>query len=52
MSRVINPESAGKERTQYQRAIILALRELMGQSEVDSNTYDLAAFISYYARGN
>lgn len=45
MSRVINPESIGKERTQYQRAIILALRELMGQSEVNSTTYDLTAFI-------
>jgi hypothetical protein len=45
LSRVINPESTGKERTQYQRAIVLALRELMRQSEVDSTTYDLAAFI-------
>lgn len=45
MSRVINPESTGKERTQYQRAIILALRELMGQTEINSTTYDLVAFI-------
>ena len=45
LSRVINPETASRDRTQYQRAIILALRELMGQSEVSSATYDLAAFV-------
>lgn len=45
MSRVINPQSYGKDRTQYQRAIILALRELMAQTEVNASTYDLAAFI-------
>jgi hypothetical protein len=45
LGRLINPETVGKERVQYQRAIILALRELMGQSEVDSKTCDLAAFI-------
>lgn len=45
MSRVINPQSSGKERIQYQRAIILALRELMIKSDIDASTYDLAAFI-------
>jgi hypothetical protein len=45
LSRVINPETAGKERVQFQRAIILAIRELMKQSTVDSSTYDLTAFI-------
>lgn len=46
MSRVISIESAGKERTQLTRAVVLALRELMRQSEVTPLTYDLAAFIS------
>jgi hypothetical protein len=46
MSRIINPESAGKERTQLSRAVVLALRELMQQSVVDARTRDLAAFVS------
>jgi hypothetical protein len=45
LSRVINLQSSGKERTQYQRAIILALRELMIKTEINADTYDLAAFI-------
>jgi hypothetical protein len=43
---VINPEGVGKERTQLTRAVVLALRELMRQSEPDSKTRDLAAFIA------
>ncbi len=46
MGRVINPESAGKERAHLTKAIILAVRELMRQSQPDENTRDLAAFIS------
>lgn len=45
MSRVINPEGAGKLRTQLSRSIVLALRELMRQAEPDTNSRDLAAFI-------
>jgi hypothetical protein len=45
LGRVINPESAGKERTQLVRAVILALRELMRQSEANDQARDLAAFI-------
>ena len=45
MSRVINPDSAGKQRTQQTRAIVLAIRELMKQGEPDDTTRDLAAFI-------
>lgn len=45
MSRVINTESAGKERKQLVRSIVLALRELMRQSEADERTRDLAAYI-------
>lgn len=46
MSRVINPESAGKERTQLTKAIVLAVRELAKQAEVTTETKDLAAFIA------
>lgn len=46
MSRVINPDSAGKERTHLTKAIVLAVRELARQSEIDDLTRDMAAFIS------
>jgi len=46
MSRVINPESAGKERTQLSKAIVLAVRELAKQKEVTNEARDLAAFIT------
>jgi len=46
MSRVINPESAGKERTQLTKAIVLAVRELAKQAEVTNEAKDLAAFIA------
>ena len=46
MSRVINPENAGKERIQLLRAIVIAMRELMTQTEPDERTRDLAAFIA------
>ncbi|MFM8320147.1 MAG: hypothetical protein ACKOC5_04455 [Chloroflexota bacterium] len=46
MGRVINPESSSKERTQLTRGIVLALRELMRQSEPNADTRDLAAFIA------
>ena len=46
LSRVINPESAGKERTQLTKAIVLAIRELAKQAEVTDEARDLAAFIA------
>ena len=46
MGRVINPEGAGKERTQLMRSVVLALRELMQQNTADLKTKDLAAFIA------
>ena len=46
MSRIINPESVGKDRTRLIRAVVLALRELMRQTEPDALTRDLAAFIA------
>ena len=45
MSRVINPDSAGKLRTQLTKAVVLAIRELMKQGEPNQTTRDLAAFI-------
>ena len=46
MSRIINPESAGKERNQLSKAIVLAVRELATQTDVTQETRDLAAFIA------
>jgi hypothetical protein len=45
VSRVINPESAGKERTQILRSIVIALRELNHQTDIGDDTRDLAAYI-------
>ncbi len=46
MSRVINPDSTGKQRTQFSKAIILSVRELARQKDVTDQTRDLAAFIA------
>ena len=46
MSRVINPESAGKDRTRLSKAILLAIRELAKQSEPTAEARDLAAFVA------
>ena len=46
MSRVIHTEGAGKERTKLSKAVVLALRELMLQTEPDERSKDLAAFIA------
>ena len=46
MSRVINPDSAGKERTRLTRVIVIAIRELAKQSEPNTEARDLAAFIA------
>jgi hypothetical protein len=46
LGRYINPESAGKERTQLCKAVVLSLRELMRQTEPDGHSKDLAAFIA------
>jgi hypothetical protein len=45
MSRVINPDSAGKQRTKLSRVIVLAVRELARQTDTGTETHDLAAFI-------
>lgn len=46
MSRVINPESVGKDRTRLVKAVALALRQLMLQTDTNLVTRDLAAFIA------
>lgn len=46
MSRVFNPDSAGKDRTRLMKGIVLAIRELAKQTEPTSESRDLAAFIS------
>jgi hypothetical protein len=46
LGRVINLETAGKERTHLTRSVVLALRELMSQSEPNQETHDLAAYVS------
>ena len=50
MSRVINPESAGKDRTRLTKAIVLAVRELAKQNDISNETKDLVAFISLALR--
>ncbi len=46
MSRIVNIDSIGKQRTQLTKAIVLAVRELARQKEVTDETRDLAAFIA------
>lgn len=46
MSRLINPDSAGKDRTRLSKAIVLAVRELAKQKDVTAEAQDLAAFIA------
>lgn len=46
MSRVINPDSVGKERTRLTKSIVLCMRELAKQSNVTRETKDQAAFIA------
>jgi hypothetical protein len=50
LSRVINPESAGKDRTRLSKAIVLAVRELAKQKDISEETKDLAAFIAIALR--
>lgn len=46
MSRVINPDSAGKERTQLSKGIVLAIHELARQTDTGAEARDMAAFIA------
>lgn len=46
MSRVINPDSVGKERTRLVKSIVLCIRELAKQAKVTPETKDMASFIA------
>jgi hypothetical protein len=46
LSRVINPDNVGKERTRLSKCVVLATRELVKQPELGDQARDLAAFIS------
>ncbi len=46
MSRVINPEGVGKERSRLVKSVVLSIRELMRQSEPDQHSRDVAAYIA------
>jgi hypothetical protein len=46
MGRLINPDSAGKERTQLTKGIVLAIRELARQTDPGPDSRDMAAFIA------
>jgi hypothetical protein len=46
LSRIINVESVGKQRNRYTKEVVLSIRELMQQGEVNDQTRDLAAFIA------
>ncbi len=45
MSKVYNPDSAGKDRNHLSKTIVLALRELMKQPEPNAETRDIAAYV-------
>jgi len=46
LSRVINPDSVGKERTRLTKGIVLCIRELAKQNAVTPEAKDLAAYIA------
>jgi hypothetical protein len=46
LSRVINPDSVGKERTRLTKSIVLCIRELAKQVQVTPETKDMASFIA------
>jgi hypothetical protein len=46
MSRIINTDGTGKQRSQLTRAVALALRQLAKQTEFGDEARDLAAFIA------
>ncbi|HCK67501.1 MAG TPA: hypothetical protein DHW49_14665 [Anaerolineae bacterium] len=46
LSRLINPDSVGKERTRLSKAIVLCIRELAKQKQVTQDAKDQAAYIA------
>ncbi|MBI4771796.1 MAG: hypothetical protein HY784_15620 [Chloroflexi bacterium] len=45
MSRIINSESAGKQRAQMCRVIVITMRELARRQQVDAEARDMVAFL-------
>ena len=45
MSRIISVDGTGTERTRLTKSIVVALRELMKQKQVDAYSYDLSAYV-------
>jgi len=45
LSKIYSPDSTGKERARLSKTIVLALRELMKQSEPDNLTRDITAYV-------
>ena len=45
MGRIVNPDSAGKERIRLTKGVVLAIRHLATQTDTSQETHDLAAFI-------
>ncbi len=46
MTRIIKLDGVGKQRKRLTKEVVLAIRELMRQNEVNEDTKDLAAFIA------
>lgn len=47
MSRIIRSGSGSRDRKLLEKGIVIALRELAGQSALDDNTRDLLAYIAF-----
>jgi len=45
LAKIYSPESAGKDRNRLSKTIVLALRELMKQTQPDTLTRDLTAYV-------
>ncbi|MFQ5406923.1 MAG: hypothetical protein ACE5FI_00685 [Anaerolineales bacterium] len=50
MSRIINPDGVGQQRTRLCKAVMLTLRELAAKQDIDDEARDMAAFISLCLR--
>jgi hypothetical protein len=46
MARVINPETAGKQRNRMVKGLVISMRALMSQPDVDDSSLDVAAFMA------
>lgn len=51
MGRLIKTGSASKDRIWLEKSILVAIRELAKQTNLDENTYDLVAFIALSLKG-